>query len=355
MGVVRQRMRQLDRSANDRKLHVFGSFSTVDSSVGIAPVKISGNNNRNAAIDLFKCFLMVGICLRHAINFSGLATGFEVRLWSWAVPAFAFISGYYGVRFSGWKIVNLCAIAVCCAIVPTLIANFQGASSFRDCLLYNWYLNAYLVLVLLSPIINAGLDCAKQKPVLLAPLGGLMVWCWLSEQWGTRNWVPHLHGIGSQSFFALLFPYVLAWVYREFDIGRRLTRRRIIFIGLMALGLMPLFGRNTSPVTLAFVVVLFAAFERMKIPVFLEHMVAFLLPSVFPVYLLHTNAVGFSFIRDFCARATCNWGLSNYGAFLACGLVIFIGCLVLDMPRRLLFRLISWCGSFGDKGMVKRI
>ena len=308
---------------------------------------------RNTAIDLFKCLLMVGICMRHSVVYSGLANGCEARLWSWAVPAFAFISGYYGVRFSGRKILNLFMIAACSAVVPAIIVGFRdgggGFMTYRDCLLSNWYLNAYLVIILMSPIINAGLDVAKRTPFVLLPLCGLMNWSWLSEQWGTREWVPHLHGIGQQSFFALLYAYVLAWFYREFELRKYMTIKRCAIIGVVALGLMPFLGMNTSPVTLTFVVILFAIFERLRIPVALERMISFVLPSVFSIYLLHTNAIGFSFIHDFCARATRDWGLPNYGAFLLCSLTVFVGCLALDAPRRVLAHVCTFAFSIGSK------
>ena len=300
---------------------------------------------RNTAIDLFKCLLMIGICMRHSVNFSGMANGCEARLWSWAVPGFAFISGYYGVRFSGRKIVNLCVVAACSAVVPTVVAlaRGQGMSIYRECLLSNWYLNAYLVLILLSPIINGGLDVVKRMPALLVPLGVLLIWSWFSEQWGTRDWVFHLEGLGSMSFFALLFPYVLAWGYREFGLKKYLSSRRMVAIGLTSLGLMPFLGRNTSPITLAFVVVLFFVFEHIRVPAFLEKIVAFVLPSVFPIYLLHTNAVGFSFIHDYCALMTGDWELSRYVAFAICTLTLFVGCLLLDLPRRFcLWLLTKW-------------
>lgn len=188
--------------------------------------------------------------------------------------------------------------------------------------------------MLLSPMLNAGLEMVKSQPMMLIPLVALMIWSWLSEQWGTRNYVPHLHGIGQQSFFALLYPYVLAWCYRTFDWRQYLTRDRAIAVGCLAVALMPFLGMNTSPITLAFVLAVFAFFEKCHVPRWVSAVVAFFSPSMFSVYLIHTNELGFSMINKACHYLTETWHLLPYASIISCALAIFVLCTLIDFVRR---------------------
>ena len=206
--------------------------------------------------------------------------------------------------------------------------------------------------MLLSPLLNAGLERARSQPMLLLPLVALMLWSWLSEQWGTRNYVPHLNGIGQQSFFALLYPYVLAWCYRTFDWHQYWTKSRGIALGCFAIILMPFMGMNTSPVSLAFVLVVFAFFEKCRLPRWVSAGVAFLSPSMFSVYLIHTNELGFSLINKVCHHLTETWHLLPYVSIISCALTIFVLCTLIDLVRRRLMKIVVWVAwrAFDERG-----
>ena len=114
------------------------------------------SNRRNPGIDVFRCILIYAICAYHAFFCCGHANGCESRLWTWAVPGFAFISGYYGVRFSWRKILKLWLAAILCAVVPYGLGRLGCGRSmgYIELLYGNWYLIAYTLLILLSPFIN---------------------------------------------------------------------------------------------------------------------------------------------------------------------------------------------------------
>lgn len=84
---------------------------------------------RNASIELLRLLLMLGICALHASCQGKFSTrGFPTNILQVCVPCFVFISGYYGIRFSWKKVVNLYFIAM----MATLIAPMAGVWWLRE-------------------------------------------------------------------------------------------------------------------------------------------------------------------------------------------------------------------------------
>lgn len=93
---------------------------------------------RNPGIELFMCLLVYGICVYHAFPLGGYANGFESRMWTWCVPGFAFISGFFGVKFRPSKVIRLYVMASICFILPMILGG-KFCSLLQGC----WYLHAY--------------------------------------------------------------------------------------------------------------------------------------------------------------------------------------------------------------------
>ena len=94
-------------------------------------------------------------------------------------------------------------------------------------------------------------------------------------------------------------------------------------------------GDYNSPFAFAlacgmFVVVkrFFSRGDREKVSGGLRRTVEWLGPSMFSVYLMHTNEVGFPLLAKLDAA------IGVVGA----ALVVFVGCVLLDLPRRIIFR-----------------
>lgn len=144
---------------------------------------------RNASIELYRVALMLGITILHAAYVSSgtshwLNTGLQ-----WCVDGFVFITGYFGCRFDRKKVVRLYATAFWCGLVVVagwcLFSHMEicdqhwlesigfgdipkwGAVGFvrewvrslRD----PWFLNAYVLMLCLVPIVNCALDCAFSR------------------------------------------------------------------------------------------------------------------------------------------------------------------------------------------------
>ena len=81
------------------------------------------NESRNPAVDVYRCIIMFGICLLHAITQGGHNQPYIANCLLWCVPAFAFISGWFGVRFSGGKLIKLYSNSLYCAVMLVLISR----------------------------------------------------------------------------------------------------------------------------------------------------------------------------------------------------------------------------------------
>lgn len=290
--------------------------------------------------DLLKCLMMFGICFRHTLAYSGHASGCEMRLLSWCVPGFAFISGYFGVRFSIHKLLKLWGLALFLLLIPATLevvkadgVSFGGVylDYARSC----WYLNAYTVLMLLAPILNKGLEALREDWRIFAlPLGLLVCWSWAMEQWGVRTVVPYLSGMGQQSFFALLYAYILGGGYKMINFSALFGRWRGVVVGAALLALMPFLGMNTSPVTLVFVSVVVYYIEKLQITVRQAQIIKFISPSMFAVYLLHTNGTGFDLLNMGSCYLIDDCGWARYPAFIVLAFSVFSICVAVDLMRR---------------------
>ena len=94
---------------------------------------------RNDSIDVYRCLLMLGICLLHAITQGGHNVVWAANILLWCVPGFMFISGWYGIQFSHRKVLKLYGISLYCATVfvvfDSIVHPSVGCLAWSDCLL----------------------------------------------------------------------------------------------------------------------------------------------------------------------------------------------------------------------------
>lgn len=145
---------------------------------------------RQSNLELLRCFAMLCIMVYHMLCFVVSPMNpdnmFYKAMWMplhIGVPLFVMISGYFGIRFSLRGLMRFCS-KVYMYIVPLSIifSVFVSHESFKTILKYifvfgygfneHWYLNAYLYLFLLSPIINKYIEKATtiQRSYLLVIL-----------------------------------------------------------------------------------------------------------------------------------------------------------------------------------------
>lgn len=303
---------------------------------------------RNSGIELFRVLCMLAICMQHAVYFSDTgAKGFEGRFWNFGVVGFALITGYYGVSFKISRIIKLWALAIVCACVVGIFGVTLGMSGggVVDLICSNWYLNGYTVLILLSPLLNAALDslfvAEDMENLKIAGIAivALICWSWSQELWGIRDFIPKMAGMGRQSFMALVYIYLVGRCMSKYGLPRPFANHRALII-LICIVLIPFLGSYTSPVTILFTALIFNIFEGVDMPNKFAKIINLIVPSLFAVYLLHTNYVGFNLIDRYCNYLTQS-GCCRYISYGACALTVFIGCLIVDVPRRF----VLWCGK----------
>lgn len=137
---------------------------------------------RNSNIEILRFMLMIAICVWHTMvhgfdfkNMSSLNSPHidHIIIMAICVPAvdtFMFISGFYGIRFSFDKLLRLIIQALLIANIIILARlPFGGSLSFYDQLLPIssgltwWFLSVYAVIMVLSPILNAGINSVESK------------------------------------------------------------------------------------------------------------------------------------------------------------------------------------------------
>lgn len=137
---------------------------------------------RNLSIESLRVFLMFLIVTLHLsarvydIESSGnvftLALLHGIRsVCILGVSTFAFISGYYGVKFNLQKFLRYELMALFWGVVFCCIGILYGEFNYR--MLFPtasgelWYFSAYMILMLLSPFLNAGISLMTKKQFTL--------------------------------------------------------------------------------------------------------------------------------------------------------------------------------------------
>lgn len=140
------------------------------------------SNSRNTNIELLRYVLMFMICIWHTLvhgyDYKNMSDAIvpdseEVFFMGLCVPAvdtFILISGYFGIKYSVDKLLRLVIQALIVSNLITLVRFFlcNGSMDFylqvfpisSECW---WFLSVYIVIMLLSPIINSGIDMISSK------------------------------------------------------------------------------------------------------------------------------------------------------------------------------------------------
>ena len=297
---------------------------------------------------MFRVALMFGICLIHVMQGLEAAAfvGHPARRWLLnlvlpCVNGFAFITGYYGIHFRPSKVIRLYAQAFFCGAVAVLIGVLGGFSSgsILATVKQSWFLNAYCLLLFVAPMVNVALErlSGRQLAGVLAPFFILTLgWSFLTEMPFVRDLLPTTPGLGSLTGLSLLAVYVVARLCRRFDVGRFFTWRRAI-LALIPLSMMAAVGMSnySSPIPTAIACICFYGFSRLRWPRWMGRVAIVSGPSIFAVYLLHANGIGVDGIR-LAHRWMAALGCPVDVAYWVLTVTLFVGCLILDIPRRVM-------------------
>lgn len=316
--------------------------------------------NRETGIEALRCVLMFLIVFGHCCLFS---TGSDPRISKilsvpvvFATDAFILISGWFGVRFSVMKIVRFLGVGVFACMVVTISGLVLGVERpFKYSL--GWFGNAYLALMLLSPLINAGLEALKEKDLLVRGwtlYAVAMLLSWLPIRFLGIDFVPT--GWSGLSFNTMCFVYVTGRVMREMSWIAHVRTRTVAlwFAGLMVLNLMwsgmagsaqslamkGLFVGSKdydSPIVLGLAICFFLLFKRLEIRGWAAKVIGWCTPSMFAVYLLSEGCNGRVSRALYNRYAYFDFGGGVAGTVLqivVASIVVFFVCLALDCARR---------------------
>ncbi len=263
----------------------------------------------------------------------------------WCVPGFVFISGWYGIRFSFGKMARLYGISFyCAALFVAFDAFFSGCSSGVWGRIYGiatgqWFLNAYAVLMCIAPMVNQAVEKATSRE-LLPLLFCVFIWSFSTTMPIVGRYVPQTSGLTAYSFLTLLGVYSAArFARKSYDANGRFKRiandKRVMWaflavcLPLAAIG----FNEYNSPFALLIAGCVFLMIKGCHMPRLAGRVCAWLGPSMFSVYLMHSHGHAWRYVKAF------QDGVLAHGAPLVIGYLltafaVFAICVIADMPRR---------------------
>ena len=151
-----------------------------------------------------------------------------------ATYCFVFISGYYGIKFSFSKLLNLLLWLILVAGLCGGYYYWRGDASWYT--IYSsflplvhdrwWFITAFVTLYLVSPFVNVAMQHSSRKQVLgiLLMLYGILMYRWLL-----------LASNAGSSFIGLLFIYVLARYMAMNNLSLSKRRAGVLFVGALVI------------------------------------------------------------------------------------------------------------------------
>lgn len=321
---------------------------------------------RNASVELYRIVLMFGIVLLHSGYCSGGSFYWVNSIAKWCVDGFVFITGFYGCRFSVSKLVRLYGTGIFCGLViETFVECWWGTCAlssvikgawrhFCGC----WFLHAYALMLCLAPAMNFVCEGMKREnrsgfralyespsvravfPFLVAVFG-----------WGLMTRLPFLHrvmpntpGLQPYSGLTLLGVYLIARMYRLFELGKAIRWCHLLIAAPLLTGVCIAgygwLGDYNSPFAVLQAIAIFEMFRRIRLPSAIGRVVFLIAPSVFAIYMLHGHPSCFQWLTDQIAVLRQS-EIPQWAACVLASTGLFFFSFVLDIPRRVLGRIID--------------
>lgn len=92
--------------------------------------EVSVRDNR---IEVFRCLMMFGICLLHAITQGGHIVRWADNALHTCVVGFVVISGWFGIKFSWGKVFRIVALTAWCALVVSTMFLLRDQDPVGAC------------------------------------------------------------------------------------------------------------------------------------------------------------------------------------------------------------------------------
>ena len=332
---------------------------------------------RNYGIDLLRMIAMLMVVILHILGKGGVlqaAPPLSIRYeTAWlletaaycAVDCYALISGYVGFgtrcRYADLAALWLRVVFYTVTITAVFALVLPGSVSAGEWLraifpvVFNqyWYFTAYFCLFLFLPLINAAVNGLKREELrrlVLALVAFLSV----------LPTVLRRDTFGLQGGYGplwLITVYVIGAYLGKYDALRKITPQKALLgygtvVGVSWLvklgadhGMLSFFGESsgvlisyTSPTILGAGIFLLALFRGLRLPLWLQKLVAAASPLAFSVYLIHAQPLVWKYIitDGFTAFAGRSAPLLLLGV-LGTALTIYVFCSLIDLLRADLF------------------
>lgn len=288
---------------------------------------------RQSNIELLRIIAMFLVLLVHADFFSlGGVTSQDIRVAPLdstlkvffeaisinCVDIFVLISGWFGIRASfkgGCKFIFQCFFFLCMIYAVTLLlgisnVNIETIKYLFVATKWNWFIKAYLLLYILSPVLNAYVEQASKRQfaiILLLFYGFQFFYGWIFAS--STGYIADGYSISSFIGLYLLARYVK--LHDTYFKSLSVLSGLLICLGMCCmitvLYVAPsLFNVNItfmgghflsyiSPTTIACSLLMIVAFSKMHIQ---SEFINYVARSSFAVFLLHTNPNILSYYKD---------------------------------------------------------
>lgn len=268
------------------------------------------------------------------------------------VNCFVLISGYFGIRLNIRSFSNYLYQIVFWSAASVLTATVLGFSvsfgTFLRGIVWGWFPWAYLILMILSPIINAFVEKCSVRELgrylivfyLLSTIGGYLLGC--------RDFLTGMSGLSLMGLY-LIGAYLRRCKFKLFNYSAKVNFAIYLVLGIALLWvnvLLLIIGIKSSPygylnpVVIIMAIYLFLTFAKINIGYlpFVNGVAA----STFSVYLFHCHPAIGSWISNGWTRIneTCGPYLSIPVA-IASFIAIFVFCGIVDRLRIYTFKIIS--------------
>ena len=299
---------------------------------------------RDSRIEILRCLFMFGICLLHAITQGGHCSRWIDNLLSPSVTGFVVISAWFGVKFRPSKVLRLAGVAAWCSIC---VAAYFRKNIALGCFQTYWFLWAYVLMMLFAPVIDSARLSLK---VVLPLLLGVFVWGFACDMPIGTSILPHTAGLTAYSGITFVGIYAAVRAFKQSKYVDCLTTKQLIWIAALSAIICECgFYKYNSPFSLSLTLSLVLIMQRIPPPPrYIGEAALLLSPSLFAVYMYHTGA-GFNVLKSIETYLVSDAGLSVYITHVVTALLVFWGCVAIDIPRRVLCRaakpVIDWlCG-----------
>lgn len=289
-----------------------------------------------------------------------------------AVNCFAITSGYVGIN-SKYKYSNIIHLWIQVLFYSVLAGGLyvgitlaQGGSIsvrtlltavFPFLLEEYWYFTAYVLLFFFMPLLNYIIHNAPRKLLRNTAIAAGILLCCVSLVRGTYTsvnrgysvlWLAMMYLCGGymakynsfskltagKSFLCYMGCVVLAF-------GSRICLALVSSLVLGRYYSINFFIEYQSPFIVGAAVFLFHAFKQMTVPNGAKAWIRVLAPAAFGVYLIHENPIVRSWlITDRFVEYMYQPAYLMLALFVATVVVIFVGCLAIDLVRIQLFRVL---------------